>query len=105
MKNVNAERVTIGGETAWLFSNEAGWKVRQGPYEVYVTYAERNGVKSYALDWFNHSPRRGDFEGGLIRFGTEPMEKAQFLEEAERVMAVLRRRDAPPTPPAKPPSH
>ena len=108
----DAERVTLGGETAWVWATGwdteigrrrvrgSGWSVLQGPYLVYLRNIERDGKPWHTIDWLNGTPKEAAIEGGLARNEPGHMEnRAEFLEHAERIVAVLRRRDAPPIAP------
>lgn len=104
----NAERIQIGGETAWLWETRSdwrdpkgfGWSVLQGPYRVDLENIERDGRRWHTIDWSNRVPPKEGFEGGLERYEPGHLDRARFLEVAETIVAVLRRRDAPPSPPS-----
>lgn len=103
----NSERIVIGGETAWIWETQChrpplhcvGWSVLQGPYRIDLENVEKEGQTSHTIDWTNRVPRNAEFEGGLARRGPGHLDRATFLEEAERIILTLRRKDAPPSPP------
>jgi len=95
----HAERIAIGGETAWIWKTESGWRVLQGPYQVAVENWNRQGEDWHSFDFDNASPRGGGvaFGGGTGAAGH--LDRSAFIDVAQRIIQDLRNRDAPPFPP------
>lgn len=94
------ERIAIGGETAWIWSTERGWKILQGPYRVGVENWIRNGQDWHSFEFENVSPRQGGQMFGGSSGCAGHLDKAVFMKIAERIVQDLRKQDAPPIPPA-----
>lgn len=112
----HAERIQLGGETAWLWETKwdrrigdhdakgSCWSLLQGRYQVDLENIERDGQTRHTIDWSDRVPHDQGFEGGLARNEPGHLDRPPFLEQAERLLAALRRRDAqPPSPDAKQP--
>jgi hypothetical protein len=97
--SASAERISLCGETAWIWKTRDGWNVLQGPYQVDLENVEQDGHIWHMIDWLNHVPRSGDHESGLAKHEPGHLGRDRFLELAETILSELRRANAPPTPP------
>ncbi|HWA81920.1 MAG TPA: hypothetical protein VG820_00700 [Fimbriimonadaceae bacterium] len=97
---VHAKRIEVGGEAAWLWEIKFGWRVFQWPYEVDLENCEQGDKTWHTIDYGeSDSPAR--FRGGLVRYEPGHMAVEEFLPVAERVIGILREKNAPPEPPRR----
>jgi hypothetical protein len=89
----HADRITLCGETAWIWSTELGWSVLQGTYQIDLENCQCERKDWHTIDWSKRSLSRDVFEGGLFRNESGHLENDEFVILAAELVAALRRKD------------
>lgn len=96
----HAERITLRGETAWLWRTDLGWSVFQWPYRFDLENVEREARFWHTIDGVGYSRGPGEFEGWLVEREDGFLEFPEFLVIAERCREALWKRYQPRVPPS-----
>jgi hypothetical protein len=82
----HAERLTVEGETYWVWATKLGFSLFKWPYQVDLENTEREGQPWHTIDWVLFFT----LGGGLAECKPGHLDKEAFVHEAEKICEALK---------------